>query len=62
MNPNAIGAAVNLIQNKIGELDSEKANIEDLYGSGEVLKGIVTLQEQEESGETIPIIKTGFDE
>ncbi len=62
MNPNAISAAINMIESKLGDLDKNSSNNEDLYGSGEVLKGLNQIQDNEESGEITPIIKTGFEE
>lgn len=61
MNPNALEAAVNMISSKLDTLNKGNSN-EELYSSNESLKALVKLEEGQDSGETIPIIKTGYPE
>ena len=61
MNPNAVDAAVNLINNKLSNLN-DRNDEDDLYGSNETLKALLRLNDEQVSGEVSPIIKTGFPE
>jgi replicative DNA helicase len=61
MNPNALDAAVHLISSKLDNLNRENCS-DELYGSNESLKALVKLEEAQDLGEVIPIIRTGFAE
>lgn len=61
MNPEALGAAINLIETKIGALNTNSNN-EDLFSSTECLKELACIQEAEESEEQDPVLVTGFNE
>jgi DNA primase len=61
MNPGALGAAVNMISSKLDTLNANKNN-EELFNSNETLKFLVKREEEQDSGEVAPIIKTGFSE
>lgn len=61
MNPGALDAAVNMVVQKLDNINKE-TNQEELYGSNESLKSLHQLEEQQDSGDAIPIIKTGFPE
>jgi replicative DNA helicase len=58
-NPNALNAAMRLVETKLVDLDSSDTN-DDLFSSQEIIKGILALKEREESGKIEPIIKIGF--
>lgn len=59
MNPNAIEAAMNLIDTKIGALNNNSDD-DDLYSANETLKALSLMEEMEDNGLQIPIIKTGI--
>lgn len=59
MNPGALDAAMNLIENKLTLLN-KGGNDEELFSGNECLKSLVKLQELEESDDKIPVIKTGY--
>lgn len=61
MNPDAISAAINLIETKVGALNAN-GNDEDLFSSSECLKELGRIQELEELGTDEPILKTGLPE
>lgn len=58
-NPNAITAAMSLIENRLVDIDKSDDNT-DLFSAKECLKSVLELKEREESGKLEPIIKTGF--
>jgi replicative DNA helicase/5S rRNA maturation endonuclease (ribonuclease M5) len=58
-NPNAITAAMSLIENRLVDIDKSDDNT-DLFSAKECLKSVLALKEREESGKLEPIIKTGF--
>ena len=60
-NPDALGAAINLIETKIGNLN-KNSNDDDLYSSGECLKAIANIQDIEENETESNTIITGFEE
>ena len=61
MNPNALDAAVHMISTKLDNLNKENYS-DEMYGSNEALKALHKLEESQDLGEVIPIIKTGFPE
>lgn len=61
MNPDALSAAINLIETKVGALNTNSDN-EDLFSSNECLKELAKIQEDEESEEQDPVLITGFNE
>jgi len=61
MNPEALSAAVNLIETKIGMLNSN-SNDEELFSSNECLKALHAMEENEDSGEQSPVILTGIED
>lgn len=58
-NPSAITAAINLIENKLVDIDNSSDSI-DLFSSKECLKGLMDLRERSESHKVEPVINTGF--
>ena len=61
MNPDALSAAINLIETKVGALNSN-SNDEELFSSNECLKAITAMEDVEDSGEISPTILTGITE
>lgn len=60
-NPNALSAAMNLIESRLVNLDTDTGET-DLYSSQECLRSLVNLKERSESGTVEPTIKTDWDE
>ena len=59
MNPGAIDAALNVMEQKLGALNKDGSD-EQLFSATECLKSLVKLQDTEENEETTPIIRFGF--
>lgn len=60
-NPNALHAAMHMVESKLVDLDSTSTD-DELFSSQEIIKGIIALKEREESGHVEPTIKVGFDQ
>lgn len=59
MNPGALDAAIHMIETKLSNLNKGN-NDDEIFSSVECLKGLVKLQDREESDLEEPVIHTGY--
>lgn len=60
-NPSAVDAARSIIELKLANLDKSSTN-DELFSSAECLRGLVKMQQREDSGEQSPVVLTGYDD